>query len=354
MTAARAPARVPALLAATVLLAGLGALALTSAGAGFIHTSAADVARAVLGRLTGNPEWFSGLDPSVPYAVVDVRLPRVATAAASGAALAVAGVLIQGVLLNPLAEPYTLGLSSGAAFGASLAIVLSLGGAQVFSVSAFAFAGAIATLFTVLGLASDRGHVGPTRLVLAGIVVSTILSAGIGFLKYVADENVARIIFWLMGSFGEARWGHGLLTLGAAAAALVAGLVHARDLNVLALGSRTATSLGVDASRVRLVLLTAASLATAACVSVSGIIAFVGLIVPHAVRLALGPDNARVLPVSALAGALLLLGADTVARAALPHEVPVGVLTALIGGPVFCLLFRARALGGGAGGGGDG
>lgn len=337
------PGRAPALAVAAALMVALAALAVYAAQAGFLHTSAGDVLRSVAWGVTGDESWLAGVDPRVPYAVVDVRLPRVLAAGLVGASLALAGAMVQGVLLNPLAEPYTLGISAGAAFGAALAIVLNLAARGGYSVAAFAFAGACATLVVVLALSSVDGQVGPTNLVLSGIIVAAILGAGIGFLKYLADENVAVIVFWLMGSLAEAQWTQVVLVAGAFGLALAGAMYHARDLNVLALGTRTAVSLGVDATRVRLTVLALASLATAACVSAAGIIAFVGLIVPHLVRFVLGPDAWRLLPVSALAGAVLLLGADTVTRAVLPHEVPVGILTALIGGPVFCALFRARA-----------
>ena len=259
--------------------------------------------------------------------------------------LAVAGAVFQGILLNPLADPYTLGVSAGAAFGASLAILFSLGGA-LYSVPGFAFAGAIATLFLVIYLAYSGGRRGfsSNNLILSGIIVGAILSAGISFLKYLADEQVAVIIFWLMGSFASKTWPElGLVLILTAAGSLVC-LFYARDLNLIALGSRAAGSLGVNTGRVTLILLVTASLIAAVSVSVSGIIGFVGLLVPHMVRFITGPDNRRLIPVSMFTGALLLLGADTLIRAVLPGEVPIGVLTALIGGPVFCYIFRKRQM----------
>lgn len=276
--------------------------------------------------------------------VWDVRLPRILTSATVGAGLAVAGVVFQGLLLNPLADPFTLGVSSGAAFGASVALLLGLDFLGPHTISLLAFIGAVATLAAVLRLSSTGGVSSPTSLILSGVIVAAILSAGISFIKYMADEQVATIIFWLMGSFVARTWVDAGFTVAVTAVGLALCLFYARDLNLLCLGDRTAASLGVEAGRVRLTLLVAASLMTAACVSVSGIIGFVGLLVPHLLRLLVGPDHRVLLPGSALAGAALLLTADTVTRVALPHEMPIGVLTALLGGPFFCWVFRRRQL----------
>ena len=179
-------------------------------------------------------------------------------------------------------------------------------------------------------------------LILSGVIVGAILSAGISFIKYLADEQVAVIIFWLMGSFASRSWAD----VGIVAAAVVIGLLitlyYGRDLNIMSLGGRSADSLGVETARTRKILLVTASMVTAICVAVSGIIGFIGLIVPHLMRFLVGPDNRKLLPVSIFAGATLLLVADTVTRAVLPSEVPIGVLTALIGGPFFCVIFRRK------------
>jgi iron complex transport system permease protein len=275
--------------------------------------------------------------------LLDIRLPRILTCAAVGAALTVSGVLFQGILLNPLADPYTLGVSAGAAFGASIAILLNLSAALV-SVPGFAFAGACITLFIVLFLSyspgSPAGGLSSNNLILSGIIVAAILSAGISFLKFIANEQVSVIIFWLMGSFASKTWPQfALVSLFLFLGFLVA-VFFARDLNLISMGDRAAISLGVDLKKVTLILLITGSLLAAVSVAVSGIIGFVGLLVPHMVRFVTGPDNRKLLPVATLAGATLLLWADTITRAVLPHEIPIGVLTALIGGPVFCWIFK--------------
>ncbi len=329
----------------TLLAVLLTGLLVVATGLGFIRIPATDVLRVVAGRLTGDPDWVRGMNDIFPVVVLDVRLPRILTAALVGGGLAMSGVVFQGILLNPLADTYTLGVSAGAAFGAALAILLNLGALGSASVPLFAFAGAAATLAAVVYLSSAEG-LSSNSLILSGIIVASILSAGISFLKYVADEQVAVIIYWLMGSFASKTWTDVLLSLAFVGAGFLVLMFFARDLNLMSLGERTASSLGVDTRRAMLVFLVTASLVSAVCVSVSGIIGFVGLLVPHMMRAVTGPDNRRLLPVSFLAGAVLLLCADTVTRAVLPTEIPIGVLTALIGGPFFCWVFRRRQLAG--------
>lgn len=326
-----------------LLLAGI----ITAATMGYIEVPFWDVVLIMAAKATGQTQWLSGVKDLFAVVVCDVRLPRILTSAVVGGGLAVSGVVFQGILLNPLADPYTLGVSAGAAFGASLAILLNLSLMGTFSIPVFAFLGAVATLGVVLYLAAtgnSSGSVGSTNLILAGIIVAAILSAAISLLKYIADEQVAVIIFWLMGSFGSRTWADVAVVSLFSGAGLGICLYFARDLNLLALGTRSAATLGVDTRKVPLILLVSASLIAAAAVAVSGIIGFVGLLVPHMMRGLCGPDNRRLIPVSFLAGAILLLGADTITRAVLPTEIPIGVLTALIGGPFFCYVFRKRQM----------
>jgi iron complex transport system permease protein len=327
------------------LLLLLAAAVVAAAAAGYIQLPFTDVIRIMAARLLDQPAWIRDLDPVWVVVVTEVRLPRILASVLVGGGLAMAGVVFQGILLNPLADPYTLGVSAGAAFGASIALLLSISQLGVFSVPLFAFGGAAVTLLAVIYLSGDGRGYSSTNLILSGIIVAAILSAGLSFIKYVADEQVGVIIFWLMGSFASRTWADVALVGGALAVSLAVFLVYARDLNLLALGERTAASLGVDFRRVTLVLLVTASLISAVCVAVAGIIGFVGLLVPHMMRMLTGPDNRRLLPASMLAGAILLLGADTLTRAVLPQEVPIGVLTALVGGPFFCYVFRRRQLG---------
>ncbi len=325
-----------------LLLLGLAAVIVVSTGMGYIKIPVDAVVKIILTKISGQSSLSEGIDNLFPVVVFDVRLPRILSAAIVGGGLAISGVVFQGILLNPLADPYTLGVSAGAAFGASLALLLNIGLSGSYSVPLFAFVGAVGTLFFVIYLSSSGGGVSSNNLILSGIIVAAILSAGISFLKYIADEQVAVIIFWLMGSFGSKSWLDVSLSLLLVGIGFSVFIFYARDLNLMSLGNRTASSLGVDTRKVTIILLVTASLVAAICVSVSGIIGFVGLLIPHMMRLITGPDNRRLVPVSLLAGAILLLVADTITRAVLPSEIPIGVLTALIGGPFFCYIFRKQ------------
>jgi len=311
---------------------------------GYIKISPLQVIKVVISRITGTSDLSQGMDSVFPYVIMDVRLPRILTSAIVGAGLSVAGVIFQGILLNPLADPYTLGISAGAAFGASIALLLDVMFIGCYTVPLFAFIGAVLTLLAVMFISSSGGQTSSNNLILSGIIVAAILSAGISFIKYVADEQVSIIIFWLMGSFGSKSWTDVFLILLFVLTGFVICLFFARDLNIMTLGDRSAGSLGIETNRLRIVLLVTASLITAGCVSVSGIIGFVGLVIPHLMRFFVGPDNRKLLPASALVGAILLLCADTITRAVLPTEIPIGVLTALIGGPFFCYIFRKRRI----------
>ena len=331
-----------------LILGTLAFLAITtimvSAGMGFISIPIVDIVHIMVAELTNHSEWIANVDPSSPFVVMDIRLPRILTAFLVGAGLAMSGAIYQGILLNPLADPYTLGVSSGAAFGAALALFANMLFFPL-SVPICAFIGALATLFVVIRLSSFNGLISAGTLILSGVIVGAILSAGISFLKYLADEQVSVIIFWLMGSFVAKSWSDVAMVSLSLLPGIIIALYYSRDLNIIATGDRSSNTLGVDTARVRIILLVTASLVTAICVSATGIIGFVGLIVPHLMRLIVGPDNKKLIPASLLAGGILLLVADTITRAVLPTEIPIGILTALIGGPVFCLIFRKRQRG---------
>ncbi len=316
---------------------------LVAAGMGFMPLSPGVILEIVWERLLG-VEHMSA-NAAATAVVMDVRLPRILAAVFIGGILSLSGAVLQGVLLNPLADSYTLGISTGAAFGASLALLLRLLGVvlpEAVSVPIFAFAGSMGTLLAVLLLAGGDRRLSSTNLILAGVIVAAILSAGIGLVKFLADEQVGVLIFWLMGSLSGVSW-RDLAVLGPAAAiGVFFCCAFSRDLNAMATGERIAVSLGVSVVRLRFLLLTLTSLLTALAVAVSGIIGFVGLVIPHLLRFIAGPDNRWLLPLSFLGGGWLLLLADTLTRAVLPAEVPIGVLTALLGGPFFCVIFLRR------------
>lgn len=294
-----------------------------------------------------DPDLLAGIDDRVRYIVINVRLARICLALTVGGALGLAGAVYQGVLLNPLADPFTLGVSTGAAFGASLAILAGVGGVHFLGMSALpaaAFGGALGALGFVYLLGRMDGRIHTTTLILAGIIVSTFLSSLISLLKSLNEDSVSTIVFWIMGSLSGKSWAHALLVLPYLAAGCAVIFYYARELDILSLGDVQAQQLGVDVAGVRFRLLLAASLATAAAVAVSGVIGFVGLVIPHLVRLAIGPRHRRLLPAVLLSGGLLVLVSDTIARSLLPsgEELPVGVVTAILGGPFFCYLLAHR------------
>lgn len=294
--------------------------------------------------------WAAGdtLNPAEATALAvffHLRLARIALAALVGAGLSLAGAAFQGLLLNPLAEPFTLGVAAGAAFGASLVMSLGLGGGLGGSlglVPLAALLGAAAALALVLALGGMAGGFQHGTLILAGVIVSAFLSALISLVKFLFADTLSTIVFWIMGSLSARDWDHFLFAFPYILVGSLVLFLYARELNLLSLGDAPAQQLGLEVSRTRLILLLAASLATAGAVAVSGIIGFVGLIVPHLVRLLVGPDHRRLLPACALAGAALLVAADTLARGLLPYgqEIPVGIITALLGGPFFCYLLK--------------
>jgi len=270
-----------------------------------------------------------------------IRIPRVLLAGLVGAALSCAGVVFQALLRNPLADPYVLGISGGAAVGAISAIVIGLGSLP-FGIPGLAFTGGLLSILLVWGLSGATGDRRTDRMLLAGIIVNAFFSALIMFLVSTAGgEQIHSIVFWLMGDLAMA----GERDIGLAALFLAAGFAvmffHARDLNILITGEGTALQLGIPVQRTRMILLVSASLVTGAAVSVSGVIGFVGLVVPHIVRMRFGSDHRLLLPASLLFGSAFLMAADTVARIVLaPAELPVGVITALCGAPYFAYLMK--------------
>ncbi|MBA0050218.1 iron ABC transporter permease [Streptomyces sp. AJS327] len=305
--------------------------------AGLMFGSVRVPADDVLRVLTGNAE------PGAARTIVwDVRVPRVLLGAIVGAGLAAVGTVLQALVRNPLADPFLLGISSGASAGAVLVIVLGLG-AGALTMPMGAFAGSLCALLAVYTLARSGGSMTTGRLILAGVAVQYVLSALTSLLLVTSAqaEHLRAIMFWTLGGLADARWS----TLPLPALALCAGLALllalARPLDLLLVGEEGATVLGLDTGRFRAAVFLLASLVTAVLVTVSGAIGFVGLMVPHAARMLVGPGHRTLLPVAALGGATFLVLADLAARTvAIPQEIPVGVLTALVGGPFFLWLLR--------------
>ncbi len=271
-----------------------------------------------------------------------VRFPRVVMAAVAGAALATAGALMQGIFGNPLAEPGVVGVSAGAALAASTVIVFDLALVGTWTVALFAFVGGLVTTILVYLLSRDGGRTEVVTLVLTGIAVNAVASAGLAFLLFLGDQQAREeIVFWQLGSLNGSRWEQ----VGVAAPFMVVGLVAAmamsRRLDLLALGDRAARHVGVDVERLRMGAIVVVALLTAAAVAFCGIIAFVGLVVPHLVRLLAGPGHRLLVPASALGGALLLVVADLGALTLVAYaDLPIGMLTSLVGGPFFFWLIR--------------
>lgn len=327
----------------------LGATAILAVGAGAYPMRPGEVV-AALGVLAGVD------DPSVPSqhpaVLASIRLPRVLLAMLVGAALATAGAVLQGLFRNALADPVVIGVSGGAALGAGTAIVLggsvlaplvALAGAML--VPSMAFAGALATTAAIVALARVDGRTSLVLLLLVGIAMNALAGAGLGLLSFVAtDEQLRNLTFWTLGSVGAATPAR---TLAVAAFVIPAILLLARlapALDAMALGESPAEHLGVDVGRAKAIGVVGTALAVGASVAMTGMIAFVGLVAPHLVRIACGPGHRALLPLAALAGATLLVGADLAARTiAAPAELPVGIVTAFVGVPVFVsLLWRQR------------
>jgi iron complex transport system permease protein len=280
--------------------------------------------------------------------VWQIRVPRAILALLVGAMLAMAGAALQGLLLNPLADPYTVGVSSGAALGAGIATIMGLAGVfGGYGVPAVAFVFALGAMFVVYALARSAGRVSIHSFLLAGIVVGSFLWALLSFVLALAagdpGEAQGKIIAWLLGSFNAVDpWGYVRIAAPFALLGVVALFAFARDLNVFSMGEETAGHLGLDTENLKLIILGVTSLITAAAVSVSGIIGFVGLVIPHICRKLFGPDHRVLIPTSAFAGASLCVFADLVSRAILPPSgLPVGIVTALLGAPFFLYLLKA-------------
>ncbi|MFD1587516.1 vitamin B12 ABC transporter permease BtuC [Halorientalis brevis] len=283
---------------------------------------------------------FSFAVPGASEVIVrQVRLPRIALAAVVGFALAGAGAVMQGFFRNPMADPSIIGVSSGAAVGAVATIAFPL--AVPVGLQPAAFLGALAAAFGVYLIANDGGRTPVATLLLAGVAVQTLLGAAVSYMLLHAGESMRQAVYWLMGHLHASTWAEVELTFPLAVLAFAVLLAYARDLNVLLLGEVDAQTLGIDVERTKRILLALSSVMTAAAVAVAGIIGFVGLIVPHVMRLLVGPDHRVLLPTSALAGAAFLVATDTLARSG-PAEVPVGIVTAALGAPFFLYLLRTR------------
>jgi iron complex transport system permease protein len=323
------------LIVGIVLLSGVAAT-LGSANIGVLDVYAAILAKFFPEQFQST--WFSDT------IVWGLRLHRILLSIIAGVGLAIAGAVMQGILKNPLASPFTLGISSAASFGAALAIILGagfVGGEWLVIGNAFVFT--LIASMTVYGLAKYKG-ISPETMILAGIAIMYLFQAMTSFLQYIGHaEQVQEVVFWMMGSLGRSSWDRVWIVTGIVAICFPYLLLKSWDINALGAGDETATSLGVNVEKTRVICMMLVSLITASVICFTGTIGFIGLVSPHIVRMVIGGDHRFLLPASALVGGLLLLGADTAARTLLaPVILPVGIMTAFLGVPFFVYLFIKR------------
>ena len=329
------------LLAAAVVLAALASL-----GTGAVSLPLARVASILArGREAGLSEAATARDAVI---VFDIRMPRTLVGLLVGAALATAGALLQGLFRNPLADPALVGVSAGSGFAAAVVIVLGHavvpGPVPFAALPVAAFLGALAATSLLYGIATRRGRTSIATMLLAGIAITALASAGTGFLAFLSDDRQLRdLTFWTLGSIGGSTWSKVAVVGPVIAGVLCAAPLLARALNALVLGEAEAFHLGIAVERTKRVVILLAAVAVGSAVSVAGLISFVGLVVPHVIRIGIGPDHRLLLPASALGGGILLLAADMVARVAVaPAELPIGIVTAFIGAPYFLWLLLRR------------
>jgi iron complex transport system permease protein len=314
-------------------------------GIGIADVSADTAAKIVLSKI---PVMSNAIEPNWTATqeaiILTVRLPRVLLGAVVGFALAAAGCILQGLFRNPMAGPYFLGISSGASFGAAIAIVLTLFVFGTFTLSIMAFIFALLTTILVYLIARKKGRLDINTVLLVGMAINLFFSSLVSLMMYIADEQLRAIVFWIMGGLWSATWTDFYTILPMVAIGFAVAVIFSRDLNVILNGEDQALSLGINVSAVSKILLFTSALITAAAVSVSGCIGFIGLVGPHITRRLVGPDNRVLLPASGLCGAIFLVLADTIARTiSYPVEIPVGVIMGLVGAPFFVSIVLGKS-----------
>ncbi len=326
-----------------ILLIILIVLIIVAASIGAAKISLKDTGLIIASFIPG-VNYFINIEDLNPQEIViisQIRLPRIFLSIFVGIALASAGVIFQGLFRNPMADPFVIGVSAGAAFGATIGLVFitGVGLLGISTITIFALLGALATTFLVYSISSARGKVSVTTLLLSGIALSAMLSAMTSFIMIFRTHDLAKIIFWIMGGLTAASWYKFNIIAPMVVVLIIISGFYMRDLNIISLGDERAAQLGVQTERVKKILLIMASLIAALAVSVSGIIGFVGLVTPHILRLIVGPDHKILYPTSAVAGGIVLLMSDTLARTILmPREIPVGIITSIVGVPFFLYL----------------
>jgi iron complex transport system permease protein len=326
----------------------LFAIMILSVNLGMADISYKQTAKIILNKLPfiGNLISIKGINEGYQLIIINLRLPRILMAALVGAGLSVVGTSYQGIFKNPMADPYVLGISSGAAFGATLAIIsgLQIHILGVGLTTFCAFIGAIVTTLVVYNIARVGNKIPSVTLLLAGIALSYLLSAAISLIMIFNRDEIEKIVMWTMGNLASASWSEVLILTVLIGVCILVVYFFAKDLNLMLLGDESAKNLGVEVDKVKRIIMFVATLIVAGAVSFSGIIGFVGLIIPHTIRLLFGPDHKVVIPFSALGGAIFLIICDTIARTiAPPAEIPVGIITSLFGVPFFLyLLYKSK------------
>jgi iron complex transport system permease protein len=328
----------------SLILVGLiGMLLLTmvlSISLGAVSISGLTVAKILLSKIPVVGNVVDSNSRVFEDIIIEIRLPRVILASIVGASLSVAGCAMQSLFRNPMADPYIIGISSGAAFGVTIVIVLEI---QWLALPFVAFLFACLTICIVYCIARVHNKLPTETLLLSGIAVGAFFAALVGFMIYIAGEKIHGIVFWLMGGLWNSTWNKVIIVLPLIVCGIFVIFLFGRKLNLLMLGEDHALSLGIDVELTKKIILICASLITACAVSVSGIIGFVGLIIPHCMRLIVGPDHRILIPTSCLVGAIFLIWTDTLARTIIqPTEIPVGIITALFGAPFFVYLLKRR------------
>ncbi len=335
-----------------ILLIAFGIVFVLSLNLGYAHIPFSDIL-VILAKqvpLLNNVLDYSGISTTAEVIIVQIRLPRVVCGALVGAALATAGVTYQGIFRNPMADPYVIGASTGASVGSALVIVLGVGVSLlgVNTLQILAFVGSLTTVFFVYSISRVGSRVPVTTLLLTGIAISLFLNAIVTYLKTIASDRLLHgLTFWLIGSLAPTEnWDKVFAIIPFILVGVVVAYLYSRDLNIMALGEDQAQHLGVEIEKVKRILLVSGALLTAAAVSISGLIGFVGLIIPHLTRVLIGPDHRVLLPTAAIVGAAFLMICDVLSRVVMGSgEAPVGIITALAGAPFFIYLLRRKRKG---------
>lgn len=311
---------------------------------GAVKVKVADILKILSSKILNNNYVEESIDDNIKYIIWNIRFPRILVSLLIGGMLSIAGVTYQGILKNPMADPFILGISSGAALGATIGIVTKINFSflGINFISILAFIGALTVIFIVYNIAKINNEIPVTTLLLSGVAMSQFLTALLSILMLLFDRDLNKIILWTMGSLSGNGWDSIINILPYGLIGILVLLYYAGDMDIMLLGDESAKNLGVETDKVKKIVLITASIITAAAVSTAGIIGFVGLVVPHIVRIFIGPKHIKLIPISFITGGALMVLCDTIARSIIPQEIPVGIITAIFGGPFFIYLLKKK------------